>query len=562
LKLVLFKRGSLSPEEKIKQRNEQLLLVLSGVLLGIGFPPFPMPFPILLFLALVPYFYVVEKRKTLAGINRATYLTSFVFNVISIYWVGSWQKQADPFLMISGALLLFANPLFFLIPSTLFYFARKIFPNRQLIYLLPFFWGAYEYLYMITDLSFPWLTLGNGLAKFTAFIQISDTIGVIGLTLLIIYINIFFYKAFINFLVRNKKSLYYLLAAITIFIVVLGYGFYKINTFKEAHRKIKIGLIQPNLDPWEKWDGGNLTELTSSYLSLSQQAVSKGAKLIVWPETALPVFLLDGSYSNIVDSIYSFLRKNNVYLITGMPDIRYYFKGSNMPNDAVKGNQDNFYYTIYNGILLFAPDSYRVQRYGKSKLVPFGERVPFVDTFPFLGNLIKWGVGISGWNVGRDTANFSIPNRAGLKFNKSRCTDDSIYINSIVCYESIYPYYLTNFVKRGADLIAVVTNDSWYGNSSGPYQHDAISNLRAVENRRTVIRAANGGISCVIDPLGRTKVHSELFTKTYIVSDVTLENTKTFFTRYPLIIPLICLILSISIIVLFLLKKIKDLLKN
>ena len=185
-----------------------------------------------------------------------------------------------------------------------------------------------------------------------------------------------------------------------------------------------------------------------------------------------------------------------------------------------------------------------------------------LDTFPFLCNLIKWGVGIPGWNVGRDTANFSIPNRAGLKFNKSRCTDDSIYINSIVCYESIYPYYLTNFVKRGADLIAVVTNDSWYGNSSGPYQHDAISNLRAVENRRTVIRAANGGISCVIDPLGRTKIHSELFTKTYIVSDVTLENTKTFFTRYPLIIPLICLILSISIIVLFLLKKIKDLLKN
>jgi len=556
-----LKRKLLPPEEKGKLKKERLLLILSGIMLGIGFPPFPMPFPILLFFAFVPYLCVVEKRKTLAEINRATYLTAFVFNVITIYWVGSWQKQADPFLMISGCLLLFANPLFFLIPSTLIYFARRSLPNKQVIYLLPFFWGAYEYLYMLTELSFPWLTLGNGLANFTTFIQIADALGVIGLTLLVIYINIFLYKAFTNIKVSKKKFIYYSAMAIIIFVVVLSYGFYKISVFKETDKIIRIGLIQPNLDPWEKWEGGNLNELTQSYISLSQQAVSRGAKLIVWPETALPVFLLDGSYEYIIDSIYSFLKKNNVYLITGMPDVRYYFKDDKMPPDVINGEHGNSYYTIYNGILLFAPDSWRIQRYGKIKLVPFGERVPFVDVFPFLGDFIKWGVGISGWNIGRNTANFALPYLTRQSSNNKILQSDSIHITCLVCYESIYPYFVTNFVKRGAELITVVTNDSWYGKSSGPYQHKDISILRAVENSRTVIRAANGGISCVINPLGRTKIQSELFTKTFIVADVSLEDTETFFTKYPWIAPAFCCVISIWIIGLFIFKKVKKCLK-
>lgn len=561
MKLPFLKRRILTPEEKSKLRKEHLLLILSGIMLGIGFPPFPMPFPILLFFAFVPYFYVIEKRQSLAEINRATYLTAFVFNLLTIYWVGSWQKQADPFLMLSGGALLFVNPALFLIPSTLLYFARKAFPNRQAIYLLPFFWGAFEYAYMITDLSFPWLTLGNGLANFTAFIQVADIVGVIGLTLLILYINILIYKAFSTVKKDRKAFTYYFTSVIIVFLLVLGYGFYKLSEFKVPERTVRVGLIQPNLDPWEKWEGGNLDELTESYIALSQQAVAKGAKLIIWPETALPVFLLDGSYGSIVDSVYSFLKKNNVYLITGMPDVRYYFNGDNMPPDVIKGKQGSFYYTIYNGVLLFSPDSRQVQKYGKTKLVPFGERVPFVDAFPFLGDIIKWGVGISGWNVGRDTANFSIPYNEVRSSNNKVSRSDSIRVDRLVCYESIYPYFVANFVKRNADFIAVVTNDSWYGKSSGPYQHKDISILRAVENRKSVVRAANGGVSCIIDPMGRIITQSELFTKTFIAGDVQLENTETFFTKYPLLVPAICSIVSIWILGIYILKRLKIKLK-
>ncbi len=558
MKLFFGKKHlQLSKEEKTKKRNEHLLLILSGILMGIGFPPFPFPLTLLLFVGLVPYFYVIEKRKTLGEINRATYLTFFVFSVITLYWVGSWQKQADTFLMIAGGTLLFVNPLFFLIPSTLLYFARKIFPTRLVIFLFPFFWVCYEYLYMLTDLSFPWLTLGNGLAKFTIFIQAADIIGAVGLSIVVIYINIFLYRSLVNFKASKKKFIFALSAAIVIFLVLVSYGWFKLSTFKVSNAKIKVGLIQPNLDPWDKWDVSKLDNLTNLYLNLSQEAVNKGAKLIIWPETALPVFLMDGSYSHTLSQIYSFLQKNHVYLLTGMPDVRYYFKGDNIPSDAVKGGNGNFYYTMYNGILLLSPNSYAVQRYGKMKLVPFGERTPFVDEFPFLGKLIKWGVGISGWNVGRDTTNFSLPASISDSASKKIFSSDSIHIDGLVCYESIFPYFITNFVQRGAEMLAVVTNDSWYGKSSGPYQHEDISILRAVENRRTVVRAANGGISCVINPLGEVKTQSKLFTKTFIVGDVPLENVETFFTKYSLIIPVISSGISLWVFGFYFLLKLK-----
>ena len=560
LRLVKY-REQLSSEEIKERRKDKFLLLLSGAAMGLGFPPFPFPFTLLLFFGLVPYFYVLEKRKTLAEINKATYLAFWLFNLITLYWVGSWQKEADPFLMISGAVLVFFNPILFLIPSTLYYTFKKTFSSRYALLFFPLFWVTYEYLYMLTDLSFPWLTLGNGTAAFIPFIQIADVIGAVGISLVVLYINIFFYKAIVNYK-SSKKSFYYnLSAALLIFFAVLAYGFYRVSTFHPTDKTIRVGLIQPNLDPWEKWAGGDLDNLTDEYLGLSKKAVEQGAKLIVWPETALPVFLMDGSYNQTVNKIYAFLKENNVFLLTGMPDVKYYFKGEKIPHDAKETKDGNYFYTMYNGILLLAPDSWHVQRYGKMKLVPFGERVPFADDLPFLGDLLKWGVGISGWNVGKDTVNFKIPTDITSRLEQQSANSDSIGINGLVCYESVFPYFVVDFVQRGAKMIAIVTNDSWYGKSSGPYQHKEIAVLRAVENKRSVVRAANGGISCIIDPVGRTKIESKLFTKTFIVSNVELESGETFFTKHPLIIPTIASLFSFWIFALFIMKKVKAKLK-
>ncbi len=524
--------------------------------MGIAFPPFPFPLTLFLFIGLIPYLYVIQKKKTLAEINRSTYLTFFIFSIITIYWVGSWQKESDPFLMIAGGTLLFFEPILFLIPSTLFYLARKSFSDNMAFLLFPFFWACYEYLFMLTDISFPWLTLGHGLAEFNPFIQIADIVGAVGLSVIVVFINIFLFKSFISFKNSHKKFKINLSIAVVLFAIVLGYGVYRIKSFQISQNKIRVGLIQPNLDPWDKWNTRNLNKLIKDYIDLSKEAVKKGARLVVWPETALPVFLMDGSYNAGLDSIYSFLRKNNIYLMTGMPDVKYYYPGEKIPEDVKNNKIGNTYYATYNGILLLSPNSRRVQHYGKMKLVPFGEKVPFVDQLPFLGKLINWSVGISSWNVGRDTINFEIPNLS--ESGDTSQSNDSISINGLVCYESVFPYFVTDFIQRGAKLIAVVTNDSWYGKSSGPYQHKEISVLRAVENRRTVIRAANGGISCIINPLGETDIESKLFVKDVIVGDAYLESSKTIFTKYPLIIPDISMAISFWVFGIFLLVKIKN----
>lgn len=522
----LFRRELLSPEQKKERAKDRLFLILSGVLFGISFTPFPFPFTLFLFVAFVPYFFVVTKRKSLASVNKASYLTFFVMSLVTVYWVGSWQSKADPFLMLSGIVLVFFLPCVMLINSSLYFLSRKVFKKDLSLYFFPMFWVTGEYILTLTDLKFPWLTIGHGLAKFTSFIQIADIVGAFGLSFIVIWINILIYKGIKTFNENLKSGLIQFLIAVSIFVLIIIYGFIKISSLDISEKKIKVGIIQPNIDPWNKWELGGIDQILQNYFELSQKCIDEGAKLVVWPETALPVYLLSGTYQSEVDSIYSFLRKNNVALLTGMPDFNIYEQ--NPPKNAKFSKAGNYYYTTYNSILLIDPNQSNIQRYGKTQLVPLGEHTPFVDQLPFLGDLLKWGVGISGWNVGQDTTVFKFINDS-----------DTVKIGGLVCYESVFPAFPNLFVDRGAEFIAIVTNDSWYGKLSGPYQHKEFADLRAVENRRTVIRCANGGVSCLINKFGVTEVETEMFTRTHLVVDVPLYNEKTFYTKNPLIIPVL-----------------------
>lgn len=527
--MKLFKKKykqQLSKDQKKELKQDRIFLILSGILFGISFTPFPFPFTLFLFVAFVPYFFVVTKRHTLASVNKASYLTFFVMSLVTVYWVGSWQSAADPFLMISGVVLVFFLPCVMLINSSLYFLSRKVFKKDLSLYFFPMFWVTGEYILTLTDLKFPWLTIGHGLAKFTAFIQIADIVGAFGLSFVVLWINILIFKGLKAFKENIKAgSIYYLVAA-SIFILIIVYGFAKISSADNDDKKIRVGIIQPNIDPWNKWELGGLDQIIGNYFDLSQKCVDEGAKLIVWPETALPVYLLSGTYAKEVNSVYSFLKKNNVSLLTGMPDILIYEK--NPPQNAKYSEAGKYYYVTYNSILLLQHNSDEIQRYGKMQLVPLGEHTPFVDQLPFLGDLLKWGVGISGWNVGQDTTVFKFVN-----------DKDTIKVGGLVCYESVFPTFPNYFVDRGAQFLTVVTNDSWYGKLSGPYQHKEFANLRAVENRRAVIRCANGGVSCLIDKFGVTEVETEMFTRTHLVVDVPLNDEKTFYTKNPLIIPVL-----------------------
>ncbi len=539
-----------TPDEKKKLKEEKLLLILSGVLLGISFPPFPFPFALLSFVGFIPYLIVLKNRQSLAEINRATYLMAFIFCVVTVYWVGSWQTEADPFLMMGGGAMLLALPGVMIIPSTLYYLSSKIFKTKFSFWLFPVFWVTAEYLLTLTDLKFPWLILGHGLAKFTTFIQAADIIGAFGLSLVVLYINLILYKAYFHYKEERKISVKYVTIAASIFLVFFVYGLIKISSFKPSDKKIRVGLVQPNINPWKKWELGSLQNMVDNYLQLSQQAVDGGAQIILWPETALPRYLMNGAYGTALDSIYKFLDKNNVTLLTGMPHKIFFRDSTKAPADA-KINKGGNYYTTYNSILLLKPGTRKYQQYGKMHLVPLGEHVPFADQFSFLADVFKWGVGLGGWNVGKDTVVF----KASVQIDGE---DELVKINGQVCYESIFPLFTPNFVQRGAELIAVVTNDSWYGNSSGPYQHKEFAVLRAIENRRSIIRCANGGISCIINPLGVTEAETELFTKTVLVGDVSLQSEKTFYTEHPTLIITIISVLSLWIVGLNILLFIKN----
>lgn len=531
-----------TPDEKRNIRKDRLLGLISGVLIGLSFPPFPLPY--FIFAAFIPYFYLINKRETLSEINRITYLTSFIFTLITLYWVGSWTKEADPFLMISGILLMFVNPAVYLIPSTIFYFSRKLFSRRTSLYLFPLFWVSFEYAYSLTDLRFPWLTLTNSLPKFNLFIQIADIIGAYGISLLVLYINLFLFLSIQNLYENKKLHIKFILTALLILVVPLLYGIIRIKFFKMPEENIKVGLIQPNLNPWDKWEAGNLDEQLDMYLELSKTAVKKNAKIIIWPESALPVYLLVGNYFTQVNRIQNFVDSNDVFIMTGMPDANFFFDKDKAPPDAKVSKNIGMYYVSYNSILLFSPQSLNIQKYSKMKLVPFGEKVPFVESLPFLGDLIKWQVGISSWNVGREQVVFDFVEGVQLK------------VGGVICIESIYPDFVAGFVQKGANIIAVVTNDSWYGYSSGPFQHKEIAVLRAIENRRFVVRAANGGISAIIDPLGHTIQQTKLFEKDVLIGNAGINNSLTFYSRYPLLIPLICSFVSVAVILLFIFKKI------
>jgi apolipoprotein N-acyltransferase len=551
LKFLSKYRIPLTPEEKSQRKKDRLLLILSGVVLGISFPPVPFPFTLLIFIGLIPYFIVLQKRTTLASINKATFLFSFFFSITTIYWVGSWSSEADPYLMLAGAALLFAYPCVMLIPSTLYYLAKKVFPKFNVLWLFPIFWVTLEYLLTLTDLRFPWVLLGHGLAKFNLFIQGADIIGTNGLSLAVAYINVLLYKSFFEKKSEEKFNPKPVLIAAIIFLCLLIYGIYKVSSFKISDRKITVGIVQPDINPWDKWSTGNLGDLLNHYLDLSQGCVDEGAEVILWPETALPVYAFGGTYNIIEDSIFNFLDRNEVSLLTGMPDIIYDFDQNNIPEDSKFSEQGNYYYRTYNAVIGLNPGTREIQRYGKMKLVPLGEKVPFADQFAFLGDIFKWGVGITGWNIGKDTTVFHI-------YNDKL---DTIKIGGLVCYESVDPVFVTAFVQKGAEIITVVTNDSWYGKSSGPYQHKDFAMLRAVENRRSVVRCANGGVSCIINAKGEILSETELFTKTTLVGEVPLQTEKTFFSNNPLIVPVLCSVFSFWIfgmnILIWLKKKFK-----
>ncbi|MGO9482776.1 MAG: apolipoprotein N-acyltransferase [Candidatus Kryptoniota bacterium] len=506
--------------------SEVGLCVFSGLLLGFSFPPFH--FGWLAFAGFVPLLFVMDTTENYREVFKLSYFAFLAFNIVAIYWVGGWTKEADPFLMIGGAALVLGHPLFFTIPFLVYHFIHKRF-GKMSVFLFPFLYLSFEHLHSITEVAFPWLTVGYSQSFDLADIQFATYTGLFGLSFQILLVNSLAYYALTSWMEhRNGKGLRIAVSLSLALLLIAVPEIYGLSILEAAKHlryseSIEVALVQPDIDPYAKWSEGP-AEILREYENETYQLINKKPELVVWPETAIPFYILLPQNSYFKYELQSFLDSTGVSLLSGVPLAIYY---SNPDDAKPSSHYDEFvhkYYDAYNGAALFTPrlnsasETPPNQTYGKIILVPFGERIPYADALPFLIKPLKWGVGISNWARGEDTTVFNPKN--GVTFS------------TVICYESIFPNYVREFVKKGANFLVIITNDGWYGESSGPYQHAAYAVFRAVENRRSVVRAANTGISEFIDPYGRyIGEQTKLDERAALEAEIPIDRQITFYTE-------------------------------
>lgn len=512
------------------------LLTISGVMLGFSFPPFQTG--IFSAFAFIPLFFVLSDKDSYGKAIRSSYFVFFIFNLIAISWVGGFVEHKDPYLMVAGAFLLVVHPLFLSVPIVAFTFIRRNLNFKSAIYTFPFVWVSFEFLHSSTELAFPWLTLGNTMSYDLSLIQYASFTGVYGVSFWILIINVLVFIFMVKILLKewtifSKQSLLLFFLLFTIYLLPKVYGTSVMNDGKKIQsKKIRIALIQPNIDPWEKWEFDSQQSQLELYQSMTAK-IPRDLDLIIWPETATPYYVLMPQYQLYFDKIKKQVDSLNVPLFTGIPDIYVYKQSDKVPPSAKQFRSTGEYYDSYNSSMLLIPHSSEIQKYAKIRLVPFSERVPYADALHFL-SFPQWGVGIGGWGIGKDTTvfNFQLNDSTHVKFS------------NLICYESIYPTFVASFVRKGAEFLTIITNDSWWGDSYGPYQHQRYAIFRAIENRRWIARSANGGISCFIDSYGRIYKQTEMYTSATVVGSIHLRNDLTFYSKHGDVFTMFCLFAS------------------
>lgn len=495
--------------------------LLGGLIIALGWPL--RGFPILLFLGFIPFLFVEDylikhkDRYNRFSIFFIVYPGFFLLNLLTNYWI--WNST------LSGGLgTLFLNSFFMTIPFTVFHLSKRVlYKFNQGHFLLLFYWLAFEYFHLDWDLSFPWLNLGNGFSNWHKWIQWYEFTGALGGTFWILLINILIYK-FIVALNENKKlsrTLYYHLAGIIMLIILpilISLNIY--NNYTEVENPIDIVVVQPNLDPYSEQYGLEPITIVNRMLALSEQKIDSTVDFVIFPESANQERMFEGQ----LDS-YSTMRKLNNYL-TDYPNTNLIvgaatFKivtGSDTLHQATRKftNSNRHYYAFNTGI--FLRDGEATQIYHKSKLTPGVEMMP---SWKILRPLEKFAIDMGG----------TIGTLATDDLRKNFITSDSIKIATVICYESIYGEFVSRFVRNGANVIFIITNDGWWGDTPGHRQHFAYSKLRAIETRRSIARSANTGISAFINQRGDVIQQTKYWEPDVIRNKINVNNEITFYVK-------------------------------
>lgn len=462
-----------------------LSAIASGVLIALSFPTVGLSF--LAWIALIPLLTALEGTTPRAAF-RLGFVCGLTAYAIILYWLNiviiryghlPWAVSIPLYLMLVAWLALFYG-----LAALIARFGE--FNSVKSALTLPVAWVAFDFMRSFLLTGFPWAMLGHSQYRTLPLIQIADITGVHGVTLLIVLANVVLYRVLralsgseVPYPVKSALIL------VVLFIATIVYGFNQLNK-PESHSvpPIRVALIQGNIDQDVKWSRAFQAKTVDIYDRLSREAAKGGIDLVIWPESAVPFFFQDEPV--YAERIRSLARELNATLLIGSP-----------AHELRNGKS-----TFLNSAFVIAPNGETVGRSDKMHLVPFGEFVPLGRFFPFISKLV---VGIGDFSPGERIT----PLDAG-----------TTETGTLICYEGIFPELAREYVRAGARILVNITNDAWFGRSSAPYQHLSIAAFRTVETRTPMLRAANTGVTAIIDQNGHIRTMTGLFMEEYRTGEI------------------------------------------
>ncbi|WP_079718563.1 apolipoprotein N-acyltransferase [Parapedobacter luteus] len=508
-------------------KKNYLLALLSAFLLWLAWPPVPYTAP-LLWVAFVPILLALESvmrsnyRKKGAKVFLLAGLMGLVWNTASIYWVFNAMNAVMP---IYAAMFVALIP--FGLAAVLMAFAFRLYYQLRKRYAIGWslaglacFWIAYEYLHQTWDLAFPWMTLGNGFANTHQLVQWYEYSGVYGGTVWILAVNIALFLAILSardgFAPVRRYSL--LATAGTLIILPSAWSLWRYSTYEERENPSNIVVVQPNIDPYGKFGPIPPAEQIENLIRLSESVAQPNTEFFIWPETAIAApdgyneeeFLRHPFFLRIQDFLTHYKNGN---LLSGIESYLIY----SGPETPTAREFSGIYYDAFNAAIL-VENSAKLQYYHKSKLVPGVEQTPFGGALAFMKPLFK--------AFGGTTGGYGRQDKPSVFYSQS-----GIGAAPVICYESIWGDYVAQYIEQGAQFIAVITNDGWWGDTSGKDQHLAYAKLRAIETRRWVARSANTGISAFINQRGDVVQRTEWWVPAALKQDINLNEEITYYVK-------------------------------
>jgi apolipoprotein N-acyltransferase len=506
----------------MKQRRLLTLSIFSGVLLSLPF--YPWFSGIILLVAFVPLLFVEEFVYSTRKRNRPNvlfgyaWLAFFIWNALTTWWIG---KATVPGAMVA----IIVNSFFMALVFWLFHLTKRNLGRQFGNFSLLVYWIAWEHLYLNAEISWPWLNLGNGFAKDVSIIQWYELTGTLGGTLWVLAVNLVFFALLRHYIVHKtfatQLSRIIFLAFLLFAPMLLSIYIY--NDYEEKKDPWHIGIVQPNIDPYqEKFSGMSQQKQLDILLQLSDSIADERMDYIVGPETAVHQDIQESKLREnpAIARLDSFVREHpNLMMVLGMDSFRKY-QSQDKPTSSARriGTSDSWIDKFNSAVQIDTSDNWPI--YHKSKLVVGVEKMPYSGALSFMNDLILdlgGTTGTRGTQQKRET--FKAPGKP-------------VRVAPVICYESIYGEYLTDYIKNGADFIFVITNDGWWGQTIGYRQHLHYARLRAIETRRSIARAANTGISGFINQKGQIIAPTGWWERTAIKGTLNANDAITLYVQY------------------------------